>query len=77
METCEIGQKILAKDVQASQIINIVIRKTQVLYIVNDLSQTAGDGLGAAAWIGAVEHIKHNRIVIAVQKITLHHGQLI
>ena len=77
METSQIRKKFFLKDIETSQIVNIIIRETQILDVIDQLFKTTGNRIGTAAWVCSVENIKHNGIIVTAEKITLHHGKFI
>ena len=77
METSQIRKKIFMEDIETSQIINIIIRETQILNVIDQLLKTAGNCIRTSAGVCSVENIKYNGIIVAAEKITLHHGQFI
>lgn len=77
MEILQIVKEVFLEKACASQVINIFRFKMQILDIINGLIQTAGDGIGAAAWILAVKNVKYNTFLGMALEVALHHGQFI
>ena len=70
-------EEIIGKDPQAAEIINVIRGEMQVADIINDLLQSAADGIAAVAGICTVECVEDDDLVGGIFEITLHHGQLI
>ena len=77
MKVCQIGEKVLIKDVQSAQVVDVIRIKMQVLNIFNDLFHSGADGIATTRRIGAVESVKHNGVIVVVFEISLHHGHFI
>lgn len=76
-EAGQILEKFLSKQTGTAQIVDFVRPKMQISDVFNHLFQTAGNRIAAAAGIFAVESVEDNDLVGALQKIALHHSQLI
>ena len=77
MEAAQILKKIFAENTQASQIIYIVIRKIQVLDIIDDLFQSCHDRVPALVGVVAEKHVEYDVLIILGLEVSLHHGQFI
>ena len=77
MKTAQVLQEIFLKDSQAPEILNTLVREAQILDVLNDLIQSAGDGITVAAGIFTVKRIKDGDAFLAFFEIALHHCQFV
>ena len=77
-EIGKIIQELLTEHIAAAQVGNILLRKMQILDILDNLLQTCRDGEAAAVGTAAEKQVKiGNPVAVAGGKIALTHGQLI
>ena len=77
-EISQILQEFLTEEVSAPEIVNILLRKMQILNVLDDLLQTGSNGKTTAIGTAPEKQIKiSNAVCIARGKIALTHGQLI
>ena len=78
MEISQIRQELLAEELPATKVFDILRGEVQVLNVLDDLLQTGSDGKAAAIGTTAEEQIEiGNPVLIAGGKIALGHGQLV
>ena len=70
----QIFQKIVFKDMKASEIFDIIVCKMKIFNIFDHLFQTCCDRKAATAWIDTIKHIKNYSLIGWVLKIAVHHG---
>ena len=77
-EIPQIGQELLRKHILLTEVLNILLRETHILHILNDLLQSGKDGKTAPIRVLTVKDIKnHLGISIMIIEITIGHGHLI
>ena len=77
MEAAEIFQKIILKEMEAAQIINIIRIKMQIPDIVYHLLQSGTDRIAAVAGIDPVKSVENHDLIGGVFVVALHHGKLV
>ena len=77
-EILQIVQKLLAEEVPAAEIGDVLLGEVQVLDIVDQLLQTRRDGKAAAVWHLAEKDIKiGDAVLVAGLEVTIAHRQLV
>ena len=77
-EITEHLEKLLIKAASAAQVLDIILGEVKVLYIVDDLFKTGGNGKSAAVRYLAEEDIKVcDTVSHAFDKIAVSHSQLV
>ena len=77
MKAAQVLQEVFLKDPQAPEIFNTLVREAQILDVLDDLIQSAGDGITVATGIFAVKRVKDGDTFLAFFEITLHHCQFV
>ena len=74
----QIGEELLAEQVPAAEILDVLVGEVQVLDVVDQLLQSGRDGEAAAVRYLAEEHVKVGDAILAAGfKVAVAHGQLV
>ena len=77
-EIGQILQKSFGEEIPAAKIFNVFFFKVKILYVIDYLFQTCGDGEAALVGDGTVEHVKIRDLIShVVLEIAVSHGELI
>ena len=77
-EVLQKGQEFLREHMLLTEILNVILRKTHILHILNDLLQSSEDSKAAPVRILAIEHIKnHLGLRVVVIEIAVGHSHLV
>ena len=77
-EVPQIVQKLLAEQIAAAEIGDVLFAEMQVFDVVDQLLQTGGDGEAALIGHLAEEHIEiGDAVLVSVAEVSVAHGQLV